>query len=94
MKKGLELPVNVLVVVAIAVIVLLGIVALFMSGFGSAASSITTTAEWNEECASVIVNCDANHPGILSYCVSTGRSTNTTEDSNTVTNGCNAACNC
>ncbi len=31
--KGIELPINVLVIVAVAVIVLLGIVALFMLGF-------------------------------------------------------------
>lgn len=31
--KGIELPINVLVIVAVAVIVLLGIVALFMIGF-------------------------------------------------------------
>ena len=43
MRKGIELPVNVLVIVAVAVIVLLGIVALFMGGFGSAAGTFAST---------------------------------------------------
>lgn len=40
MKKGLELPINVLVVVAVAVLVLLGIIALFLGGFGGGSNVI------------------------------------------------------
>ena len=32
MKKGIELPINILVIVALAVVVLLGVVAMYMSG--------------------------------------------------------------
>lgn len=59
MRKGIELPVNVLVIVAVAVIVLLGIIALFMGGFGSSAATLEQRTAFNEHCAQIITDCDA-----------------------------------
>lgn len=49
--KGIELPINILVVVAIAVIVLLGLVALFFVGFGPFGQQIAINAAKNKACA-------------------------------------------
>jgi len=61
MRKGIELPVNVLVIVAIAVIVLLGLVALFMGGFGGFAGSVESTNAWSNACGPVLSACGTNH---------------------------------
>ena len=54
--RGLELPVNVLILLAIAVIVLLGVVTLFFGGFGGPSGVIslqtvtsTACAEWRNK---------------------------------------------
>ena len=52
--KGLELPINVLVVVAVAVIVLLGVVGLFFAGFIGGGGTIALTAARNNACAELI----------------------------------------
>ncbi|MBU5557873.1 MAG: hypothetical protein KQA33_02240, partial [Candidatus Aenigmarchaeota archaeon] len=58
MPKGIELPVNILVVIAIAVIVLLAMVALFMGGF-KPAGAMSAEAAWTEGCRQVIYRCQA-----------------------------------
>jgi len=59
--KGIELPVNVLVIVAIAVIVLLGMLTLFMGGFGGFAGTQEQTTAWSKACGSVLSNCAGSH---------------------------------
>ena len=59
--KGVELPVNVLVIVALAVIVLLGVVALFTGVFGPSGATITTTQAWQQACTQVTLGCSNNH---------------------------------
>ncbi|HLC51328.1 MAG TPA: hypothetical protein VJH90_03055 [archaeon] len=54
MAKGLELPVNMLVVIAIAVIVLLGVVALYLVGFGGPASGITLQSITTNACQDLL----------------------------------------
>ena len=49
--KGIELPINVLVIIATAVIVLLGIVVLYMSGAGGGMFQMSATAAENNACA-------------------------------------------
>ena len=72
--KGLELPINVLVVVAVAVIVLLGVVTLFFLGFGPFSkyagleaikndACIQFTRDCNQNPANIIVNFDADKDG-------------------------------
>lgn len=55
--KGLELPVNILVVIAVAVIVLLGITALYLAGFTPFGTSISTQSAWNAACQNVVASC-------------------------------------
>ena len=54
MRKGLELPINVLVVVALAVIVLLGIIALYMLGTGGPISSISLASAKQSGCSQLM----------------------------------------
>ncbi len=78
--KGVELPINVLVVVAIAVIVLLGLVALYTSGFIGSSAGISLTAAKNNACSQLLqrncgttntttipVNFDADRSGGINY---------------------------
>jgi hypothetical protein len=48
--KGIELPINILVVVAVAVIVLLGVVALYFSGWFSGTAPMTLEAAKAQAC--------------------------------------------
>jgi len=52
--KGLELPVNVLVIVAVAVIVLLGIVGLYFAGFLPGSKQIALVSAKNNACSELI----------------------------------------
>lgn len=58
MPKGIELPINILVVIAIAVIVLLAMVALFMGGF-KPAGAVSAEAAWSDSCRQVIYKCSS-----------------------------------
>ena len=51
--KGVELPINILVIVAIAVIVLLGLVALYFTGFGPFSQVAGQEAIKNQACAAL-----------------------------------------
>ncbi len=59
MSKGVELPINVLVIVAVAVIVLLGIIALFMAMFGPTGPTFEIESAWNKGCSKITANCFA-----------------------------------
>jgi len=52
--KGIELPINVLVIVAVAVIVLLGIIALYFGGFVGPAGVMTQQTAKEKYCAIVM----------------------------------------
>lgn len=78
MKKGIELPINVLVVVAVAVIVLIGMVALYMAGFFPFQKGIGSDAAKNAACNKLLrqnncaidtntikVNFDADNDGVI-----------------------------
>jgi len=54
--KGVELPINILVVVAIAVIVLLGLVALYFIGFSPFAGATGLEGIKNEACRQYVQN--------------------------------------
>ncbi len=56
--KGVELPINVLVIVSLAVIVLLGIVALFTGVFGVTGGGLTNEAALRNSCSPVAFNCE------------------------------------
>jgi len=49
--KGISLPINLIVVIALAVIVLLGVAAFFMGGFTAGTVRMTDTQAWNDGCA-------------------------------------------
>ncbi len=51
--KGIELPINVLVIVAVAVLVLLGLVALYMMVVGPGSVTIQKQNAWNQMCTIV-----------------------------------------
>ncbi len=66
MRKGVELPMNTLVVVAIAIIILLAMVAFFMSGFGPQSTQQTRYAALMAECQKwTAVGCEGNLPDEL-----------------------------
>lgn len=79
--KGLELPINILVIVALAIMVLLGIFALFMGGFGTSSTGLTLEAAKTQGCQQLIrtgkcgiwdgaknltINFDSNQDGNIS----------------------------
>ena len=63
--KGIELPINILVIVAVAIIVLLGIVALFYSTWFTGTSTIDLNAATNRACNAVRGNCGTSPNSIL-----------------------------
>jgi hypothetical protein len=63
MSKAVELPVNVLVIVAIAVIVLLGLVVLYFIGFDPFSGSISITSLRNQGCGNFTLNYDCGSRG-------------------------------
>ncbi len=54
--KGIELPINILVIIAVAVIVLLGVIALYFSGFMGPAGIVTQDAAKSSACKLVMSN--------------------------------------
>jgi hypothetical protein len=52
--KGVELPINVLVIVAIAIIVLLGLVALYFLGFGPFSTGVSLQAAKSQGCQALV----------------------------------------
>jgi hypothetical protein len=52
--KGVELPINILVVVAIAVIVLLGLIAMYFIGFTPFSTSISIEGVKNAACGELV----------------------------------------
>ena len=52
--KGVELPINVLVIVAIAVIVLLGLIALYFLGFGPFSTGVSLQAAKSQGCQALV----------------------------------------
>ncbi len=59
--KGIELPINVLVIVALAVIVLLGMIALYMAGTSGPIGSIALGAAKQSGCAKLL---NSNNCGV------------------------------
>jgi hypothetical protein len=107
--KGIELPVNVLVIVAIAVIVLLGLLTLFMGGFGGFAGTAEQTSAWSKACGSVLSGCAGDHgdnavtsikigtttvTNFSDLCIGLGKRTIGSTSLDTTLNGCNHACGC
>jgi hypothetical protein len=62
--KGIELPINILVVVAVAVIVLLGLVALYFSGFMGPAGVMNQESAKQKYCALVMRSPDGCAGGV------------------------------
>lgn len=105
--KGIELPINVLVIVALAVIVLLGVIALFSGVFGPGSAGIAMSSAWNQACGGITSSCSADHSGNTVTNFKIGTTTvhtfgglciamykNTSPETDTSTNGCNKACGC
>ena len=62
-KKGVELPMNTLVVVSIAVIILLAMTAFFIGGFGPFSQDVQLEEEFKKWCRRwVNLNCDPEDP--------------------------------
>jgi len=61
--KGVELPINVLVVVAIAIIVLLGVVVLYFIGFNPFSGSVSLTSLKNAGCSNYSLNYNCGSRG-------------------------------
>lgn len=52
--KGMELPINVLIIVAVALIALLGVIALYFSGFNPFSTTMSVEAVKNEACRRLV----------------------------------------
>ncbi|MBU5575367.1 MAG: hypothetical protein QXF15_03460 [Candidatus Aenigmatarchaeota archaeon] len=66
--KGIELPINILVIIAMAVIVLLGLSALYMGGFGQGAGGIGLESAKSAACQQLLRSgqCgNAGYPGTI-----------------------------
>jgi hypothetical protein len=61
--KGVELPINVLVIVTIAVIVLLGLVVLYFIGFNPFSGSVSLTSLKNAGCSNFSLNFNCGSRG-------------------------------
>ncbi len=60
--KGLSLPINAIVIIAIGIIVLLALTMFFTSQFSNASSSMSKTEEIQRACATWrMTNCDDNY---------------------------------
>ncbi|RLJ03791.1 MAG: hypothetical protein DRP08_02995 [Candidatus Aenigmatarchaeota archaeon] len=53
-KKGISLPINMLVILAVAVIVLLAVVAFFFSNVVKSGESVSLSTAWSNACTRVI----------------------------------------
>jgi hypothetical protein len=67
--KGIELPINILVIVAIAVIVLLGLVVLYFVGFNPFSSGISLTALKNQACGNFTLSYSCGSRGATTQSV-------------------------
>ena len=68
--KGIELPINALIIVALALLVLLGIVALWMSGWGGGSQGITIEAAKAAGCGALMRSaggCTTVDPSIILF---------------------------
>ena len=63
--KGIELPINVLVIVAIAVIVLLGLVVVYFVGYNPFSGSVTATSIKNKACSDYAMNYNCGRGGTI-----------------------------
>jgi len=63
--KGIELPINVLVIIVIAVIVLLGVIAVYFTGWTPFAQTAGVEAVKNAGCRIVVYNCSTDLDDIL-----------------------------
>jgi hypothetical protein len=63
--KGIELPINALIIITVAVLVLLGIVALWMSSWGGGSRGVTIEAAKSAACSELMryyAGCTAKDP--------------------------------
>ena len=68
--KGIELPINALIIIVVAVLVLLGIVALWMSGWGGGSQGVTIEAAKASGCAALMrdaAGCTSVDPATILY---------------------------
>ncbi|MFH0929456.1 MAG: hypothetical protein V1818_03815 [Candidatus Aenigmatarchaeota archaeon] len=65
--KGISLPINVLVIVIVAVIVLLGVMALFMGTWSPFGTSMSAEAAKSAGCRKVINNCYKSEEDLDTY---------------------------
>jgi hypothetical protein len=68
--KGIELPINALIIITVAVLVLLGIVALWMSGWGSGSQGVTIEAAKAVGCSALLrdsAGCTAVDPALIIF---------------------------
>lgn len=52
-KKGISLPIEMVIIIAISVIVLLAIIAYFVSNMGTMNKRLSDTEAWNQACAMI-----------------------------------------
>jgi hypothetical protein len=63
--KGIELPVNILIIVAVAVIVLIAVIAMFYKPFTSGTNSIGIDTAKSNACRAMLANGCSVHPNTI-----------------------------
>jgi hypothetical protein len=97
--KGIELPINALVIIIIAVLVLLGIAALWMSGWGGGSQGVTVEAAKAAACSALMRNyagCSAIFPKditISNFDANMNGATGAAEATTNFNNGALPSCN-
>ncbi len=76
--KGLELPINMIVIIAVAVLILVVVAAFFSGQFGTGVNTIAVNNAFNEGCSSLksVYNCDPTRlDEVQTSFIPSGRST-------------------
>lgn len=92
--KGLSLPINVLVIVVVAIIVLLGVVAIYFGGFSPFSSAISVEGVKNGVCEEIVRTGCTKDPATINlpeFDADQDGLTGTTDVGNDVTGNCGSS---
>jgi hypothetical protein len=64
--KGIELPINVLIIIAVAIIVLIAVVAMFYSPVNTSGNSVSLDVAKSQACRSLVIGYNCNNAGTSS----------------------------
>ncbi len=89
-KKGLELPINMIVVIAIAVLVLVVVAAIFGSQFGGGANTLTIEAAFTQGCSALRSGYQCNYNDVSNVVLPNYKTSATDTNTHTLQDVCTA----